>query len=126
MNCWFCDNPLVPDNNYCENQPCRPYYVTYVFFESHTAKEKIKVLYRVQLKVTLWNARYQPREYIIDYNMPTEQMVIQERITPPFDPEDESVSISYTFKQVLTVPFSSPIITPQNYKTKLPLLLTFS
>ncbi len=109
--------------------PCRNHYVTYIYNERHTAEKKTFILFKVQLIGTIWNWNFdkEPRKYIIDYFMEDRgsYMYITEEIDLPRDPEDESPYIKREWKDVLKVPFKEPIITPTNFKEKLPFILTF-
>lgn len=124
MKCWFCDHEVR--DTYCEQQPCRSNYVTYVWFKYFAKGQPFNSLYKVELMVSLWNKEYHSKQYLITYRPNDKIMEVVQRIERPWDHDDESVSINYDWKHVFKVPYDKPIITPMNYKDKLPLLLTLS
>ena len=124
MKCWFCDREVR--DAYCEEQPCRSHYVTYVWFRTSASRNLVSSLYKVQLMVSLWNKEYQSKQYVITYKVLDKMMEVNQRIELPRAEDNESVSVHYDWKHVFKVPFDKPIITPTNYKDKLPLLLTLS
>jgi hypothetical protein len=124
MNCWFCDHKVK--DAYCEEQPCRSHYVTYVFFKTTASGVLTTTLFKVELIVSLWNKDYKRREYVITYKVNDKIMEVVERILLPRAEDDESVSVHYDWKHVFKIPYDKPIITPTNFKDKLPTLLTFS
>ena len=147
MNCWFCNEPMKDGQPHCDKMiesfsetgeslpfkvasSCRNHYVTYVYNERHTPEAKNFILFKVQLIGTIWNWNWdkEPRKYIIDYFLEDRGnfMYITEEIDLPRDPEDESPYIKREWKRVLKLPFTEPIITPINFKDKLPFILTFS
>lgn len=128
MNCIFCQNPLdLNKNGLCiKDNACRSYGVHHVV-TTHLSGEPIgPILHLIQ-----FTGSVNGRTYLITYHM--ENSVyghagcqVAEQITPPFDPEDESVSVRYSYQSVMRLPFPPFSLTPHNFRDKLPVLLTFS
>lgn len=118
MNCWFCNNPIT--GSMCHSQTCRNHYVIYVF--NNTRFEK---LLKIQFKTSIYTQN-SVKEYLVEYFPNQKHMEVVEQITPPPDPEDESPYIAYAFKPIFKVRFKSLILTPNNAKDKLPILLLLS
>ena len=121
MNCWFCNHEVK--DVYCEQQSCRSYYVTYVFFIKKQNGQVERNLFKVEFKATLWNDKYQARDYFISYKVNDKMIEIVERITPHLPDDYEGAGIPYQWNHVLKVPYTHYTLTPTNYKDKLPLLL---
>lgn len=106
MNCWFCNNSFSTfqeSKKYCGSNLCKNKKVTYYFNYN---------LFCVQFIIPSKITGFQ---YLIDYSINQKNMEVF-----------LIGKSTLTSKSVLILPYDSPILTPQNVESKLPLLLTFS
>lgn len=141
MNCWFCNLPLEAGHSYannpqktsysnykyCSNPPCRSAAVSHVIHEHHLPDSVSQIMFKVQFTGTYWNwdLSKEPRKFIVDYFMSgkmyiTEEIDLPQSTRNPFSPPNKH------FKEVVSVPFSKPLLTPTNFKNKILTYLTFS
>lgn len=119
--CWFCEQELQYPP-YCSFRDCKQKYVTYTLVTGKPFRPRD--LIKVQFKTTTYSGGSE-REYIINYYPPKMEMEIVEQKRVPINDNEESPWESFNFKTILTFPYDSLILTPNNVDQKLPTLLTF-
>jgi len=116
IRCWFCnENITMPA---CQNTDCLKASVLYSIKEYHDSENGFYNLQKVQFKTNI-----NKRNYRINYHLPNSQMTVFQLNHHP----DSAGSFNITSQKfVLSITYESLILTPQNVKDKLPLLITFS
>lgn len=141
MNCWFCNKPLKNGHSYpinpqktyfsnylyCETKICHEYHTTILLHEHHLPDSVSQIMFKVQFTGTYWNwdLSKEPRKFIVDYFM-SGKMYITEEIDLPKSTRNPLSPPNKHFKEVVSVPFSKPLLTPTNFKIKILTYLTFS
>lgn len=126
MKCWFCLQPLGEKEVWCQTQNCHSHYVTYIFNDSR-GKSQTSSLFKVQFKATILTKDFNLKEFFVSYLLKDRSIEVVEQITPPYVEGDESVSIAFQYKDVFKVKCGNRLIlTPENFREKLPLLITIS
>jgi len=127
MNCFFCNFPLDAKDAYCLNPDsnCRSHYVVHCFFGLLDPKLfKVEFIGLYKDKELIISYLINPNQY--DTNKPSCTIIQRIPLPPPTAPDDESVTVSYDFKELITVPYPPITLTPNNYKDKLSTYLLFS